>query len=92
MRTRELVGQRAIRSTPVGPRSDRRAGFTIVEVLVAIEILAVGLLGMAGTTMLMVRQTTLADVTTGPGLASEGGPLAMRPSVSDTFEYRLISQ
>ena len=27
-------------------------------------ILSVGLLGMAGTTMLMVKQTTLADVTT----------------------------
>jgi prepilin-type N-terminal cleavage/methylation domain-containing protein len=39
-----------------------QAGFTIVEVIVAIIILAVGLLGLAGTTVLTVRQTTLADV------------------------------
>ncbi len=41
-----------------------QAGFTIVEVIVAIVILAVGLMGMAGTTALVVRQVTLADVAT----------------------------
>jgi hypothetical protein len=44
--------------------ADKRAGFTIVEVIFAFMILALGALGMAGTTVLMVRQTTLADVTT----------------------------
>ncbi len=41
-----------------------RAGFTMVEVIIAIIILAFGLLGMAGTTALVVRQVTLADVAT----------------------------
>jgi prepilin-type N-terminal cleavage/methylation domain-containing protein len=42
----------------------QRGGFTIVEVIIAIIVLAVGLLGMAGTTALVVRQITLADVAT----------------------------
>lgn len=44
--------------------SRSRAGFTLVEVLVALIILTIGVLGLAGTTALAVRQVTLADVTT----------------------------
>ena len=51
-------------NSPNHPENSGRTGFSIVEVLIALVILAVGLLGMAGTTMLVVRQTTLADVTT----------------------------
>lgn len=47
-----------------GAAARDRAGFTIVEVLVAIIILAFGLLGMAGTTTLVVRQISLAEVST----------------------------
>lgn len=36
----------------------------MVEVIIAIVVLAVGVLGMAGTTALIVRQITLADVMT----------------------------
>ena len=36
----------------------------MVEVIIAVVILAVGLMGMAGTTALVVRQVSLADVTT----------------------------
>jgi Tfp pilus assembly protein PilV len=36
----------------------------MVEVIVAILVLAFGLLGMAGTTALVVRQVTLADLAT----------------------------
>lgn len=41
-----------------------RGGFTMVEVIIAIVILAVGVLGLAGTTAYIVRQVTLADVMT----------------------------
>jgi prepilin-type N-terminal cleavage/methylation domain-containing protein len=41
-----------------------RGGFSIIEVIISIVILSVGLLGTAGTTVLLVRQTTLADMTT----------------------------
>lgn len=46
------------------PPGKSQAGFTMVEVIIAIIILAFGLLGMAGTTGLLVRQITLADVAT----------------------------
>jgi len=41
-----------------------RSGFTLVEVIVAIVVLTTGLLGLAGATAQMVRQVTLADLTT----------------------------
>lgn len=49
-------------NTSPTPRTTR-AGFTLVEVLVALIILTVGVLGLAGTTALAVRQVTFADVT-----------------------------
>lgn len=52
--------------------TDPRAGFTLIEVILAMVILAVGLLGTAGTTLLLVRQTTLADVTTERAVALQG--------------------
>ena len=45
-------------------RSSARGGFTMVEVIIAIIILTLGVMGMAGTTMLVVRQVTLARVMT----------------------------
>ena len=47
-----------------GAPCSQTQGFTIVEVIIAIVILAVGLLGLGGTTLVVVKQTTLADVTT----------------------------
>lgn len=57
-------------SVPVDPTGDPepntgdRRGFTIVEVVIALIVLTVGVLGLAGTTAYIVRQVTLADVMT----------------------------
>jgi len=40
------------------------AGFTMIEVIIAILILAVGILGLAGTTALSVRQVNMSDIAT----------------------------
>jgi type IV pilus assembly protein PilV len=48
----------------VRDRKHASSGFTLIEVMVALVILAVGVLGLAGTTALVVRQVTLADVAT----------------------------
>jgi Tfp pilus assembly protein PilV len=48
--------------TPRG--SNAAAGFTIVELVIAVVVLAFAVLGLAGTTALVVRQVTLADVNT----------------------------
>ncbi len=122
--------------------TSHRGGFTIVEVVVAMIILTVGVLGLAGTTMYVVRATTYGDITTersaalqsvverlrsvdydsvvassdsigqfavswtvtmasrsklvriittGPGLkTSVSGPPLIRPTVADTFDYRIM--
>ena len=44
--------------------SPLRGGFSLVEVIIAMVILAVGVLGLAGTTAYIVRQVTLADLLT----------------------------
>lgn len=51
-----------------GAEEDRgpaaRGGFTVVEVIIAMMILTVGVLGLAGTTAFFVQQVTLADLMT----------------------------
>lgn len=39
-------------------------GFTLVELIVAVVILAIGIMGFLGTTTLLIRQTTDADLRT----------------------------
>jgi prepilin-type N-terminal cleavage/methylation domain-containing protein len=51
-----------VEPTPT-PRAPR-AGFSLVELVIAIIVLAFGVLGLAGTTALVVRQITLSDVNT----------------------------
>lgn len=44
--------------------SPDRGGFSMVEVIIAVIILSIGVLGLAGSTGHMVRQVTLADLQT----------------------------
>lgn len=46
----------------IGRRS--RGGFSLIEVIVALIVLTMGVLGMAATTGFVVRQTTAADMRT----------------------------
>jgi prepilin-type N-terminal cleavage/methylation domain-containing protein len=46
------------------PARPSRGGFSLVELVIAVVILSFGVLGMAGTTALIVRQVTMADVNT----------------------------
>jgi len=64
MVNKELNRSRKARELESAKGPKGQEGFTIVEVIVAVVILAVGLLGMAGTTILVVQQTTLAGVST----------------------------
>ncbi|MDH3271407.1 MAG: prepilin-type N-terminal cleavage/methylation domain-containing protein [Gemmatimonadota bacterium] len=55
------------RTTAVGlvaSKARSRAGFTLVEVIIAVIILAVGVLGLAGSTAYIVRQITFSDLLT----------------------------
>lgn len=58
---------------PASPsaQAHARAGFTMVEIIIAIVILAIGLLGLAGSTGYFVRTVTLADLLTERTFASQ---------------------
>ena len=49
--------------------TDARAGFSMVEVMVAIIVLAVGVVGLAGTTLYLTRLVTIGDLMTERGAA-----------------------
>ncbi len=49
---------------PRRPAPDGRAGFSMVEVIIAMVILTIGVLGLAGMTGYIVRTSTLADLMT----------------------------
>ena len=54
-----------VRGTALSDSRPRdRGGFTMIEVIVAIVLLAVGVLGLGGTTTYIARQVTLADLMT----------------------------
>ena len=46
------------------PERSRRGGFTVVEVIIAMIILTIGVLGLAGTTAFFVNQVTQSDLMT----------------------------
>lgn len=45
-------------------REDSRRGYSLVELVIAVVILAVGILGLAGATSWAVRQVNVADLRT----------------------------
>ncbi len=58
-------------SDPVGTPGHGRDGFTMIEVIIAVVILTIGLLGLAGSTGYMVRTVTLGDLLTERTFASQ---------------------
>ncbi|MBT8337539.1 MAG: hypothetical protein KJO11_13110 [Gemmatimonadetes bacterium] len=46
------------------PRPATAGGFTIIELIVALLVFTIGVLGLAATTSFVVRQTTLSEITT----------------------------
>lgn len=88
-------GRRAAVGTPgggAGRAASSEAGFGLVEVLVALTILAVGLLAVAGLTWGVARQTREAAVRTEQTLAArqvleamiDRGYAALDPGTTDT--------
>ena len=56
-----------------GPKSGDtrpRAGFSIIELVMALIVLAFGVVGLATTTLFITRQLTLAEVTTARATAA----------------------
>ena len=66
-------------------RSQR--GFTVVEVIIAVIVLAVGILGMAGTTAHIVRQVTYAEATSKRARALQSVIERVRAAGYDSVAY-----
>lgn len=64
-----------------------RKGFSMVEVIIAIVVLAVGVLGFAGTTAYIVRQVTLADVMTERSAALQSTIERLQAMDFDSVDY-----
>lgn len=61
-----------------------RGGFTMVEVIIALLILTVGILGLAATTAFVVRQVTMADVATERSMALQSAVEKLRRTPFDS--------
>ena len=55
--------------TPDAVETRAKAGFSLVELIMAIFVLAFGVLGLATTTLFVTRQLTLSEVTTARAVA-----------------------
>jgi type IV pilus assembly protein PilV len=64
-----LRGERQEDGDKARRRAPSRGGFTLVEVIVAVVVLAVGVLGLAGTTTYIIREITLANMMTQRSIA-----------------------
>lgn len=65
----EPVGSARTGACPRRGRRHGEEGYSLTELTVAVLILALGILGLAGTTALVVRQSLLADVVAERSLA-----------------------
>jgi prepilin-type N-terminal cleavage/methylation domain-containing protein len=70
-------------STAETVRERKRSGFSLVELMVAIVILSVGVLSMAGTSTWVVRQITLSWLTTERAVARQS---AIETILAGSFE------
>ena len=65
----KLLASAAKKMIPI-KRARNRRGFTLIEIMVAVTLLSIGLLGMAGLTVGIMRGNTLSNrVTTATALA-----------------------
>lgn len=57
----------------MNPHDDERGGFSLVELVIAVLILTVGVLGLAGTTAYVVRQVDLSRINSERAAAVQTG-------------------
>ena len=73
------------------PEAASQSGFSLVEVIMAMLLLSVGLLGMAATTTTLVHQTTVSGLKTHRVLAVQEGIEQLRASPYDSVSSGSIS-
>ncbi len=72
-------------SRPYSSAIRAKAGFSLVELIMALFVLAFGVLGLATTTLLVTRQLTLAEVTTARATALQSVMERLRATPYDSI-------
>lgn len=62
-----------------------KSGFSMIELVMAIFVLAFGVLGLAETTLFVTRQLTLAEVTTARAVATQSVMERLHATVFDSI-------
>ena len=68
------------------PASGAEAGFSLVELIMAVIVLAFGVVGLATTTLFITRQLTLAEVTTARASAIQSVMEGIRATPYDSLD------
>ena len=84
MVTRERIDPEQVQRHSRLHSAGSRGGFSMVEVIIAIVILAFGLMGMAATTAVLVRQITLSGMTTDRTVAVQSTIESIRATPFDS--------
>ena len=78
-------------TAPDQQHANARSGFSLVELIFAVVILAVGMLGLAGTTAYLTRQATLADLQTERSAAMSAAVERVRATDYDNISSTIDS-
>jgi len=78
-------------TAPDQQQANARSGFSLVELIFAVVILAVGMLGLAGTTAYLTRQATLADLQTERSAAMSAAVERVRATDYDNISSTIDS-
>ena len=68
---------------PASRDEQRRAGFSLIELVMAVIVLALGVVGLASTSLFITRQLTLAEVTTARAAATRSAMERIRATPYD---------
>ncbi len=70
---------------PDARNTQRRAGFSLIELVMSLVVLAFGVVGLATTSLFITRQLTLAEITTARATATRSAMERIRATPYDSI-------
>ncbi len=71
--------------SPESRETRRRAGFSLIELVMSLVVLAFGVVGLATTSLFITRQLTLAEITTARATATRSAMERIRATPYDSI-------